>query len=342
MYAFFTLFFLLISCTQEMIDQQTIDQQIIADNNDKDIQTRSQQVSGYQILQTNTPPSFKVKNGLLTFKNESDYVAMFYYLTGKGEKELFEWSKANGYTSLLNEYAIKDSIFMSTFIPTRDYEPGESPIDKSERITDPVFATLFNNNGIVLVGDTIYKLRGEYVYLISDKELAKLDEINKAKDKKSLNHIPSFQHTIKPGGGDKVSLRSGNYERSNVFYVNSTFRVFVNFYSDYKRISNNSALTHRSYMSGRKQTKVLVWLPDTSDPISSGRINSVAEGYNGISFTVAGVFNGWNIYNQVDIYGATFGPVNVGSYRFTETFIFIKHTSQGAEDTYTNQYFYTL
>jgi len=332
--AFIALGVFFFSCTQEMVEQQ-----VIADSNYDGIQTRSQRVNnGYQNLQVNAPPDFKVINGHLAFKNDKDYVAMFYYLIGKSEEELIKWSKTNGFTSLFNEYAIQDSIFMSTFVATRDYEPGESPIDKSGRITDPAFTSLFNADGVLLVGDTIYKLRGDFIYLIPFGDSQKIDEVSSARDASSLSYIPHFQHTFYPESTTR------NHSRSHVIDVSSTLRVFVNFHSEYKRLNFNAALTHRGYMSGRKQNKVVVWMPDVSDPIVSGRINSVAEGgvWTGTGYNW---FNaGWayppNQYNLVDIYGVLFGPVNVGVYRFTETFIFIKHSIQGAERSYQNIYTY--
>jgi len=326
-YAFIALLFCLVSCKQEIFDQQ-----VIADSDYEGVQTRSQRVDGYQMPLT-APPDFKVVNGHLAFKNDKDYAAMFHYFIGKTEEDLIKWSRTEGYTSMLDDYVQQDSVFMSTFIATRDYEPGESPIDKHGRITDPAFTSLFNADGVLLVGDTIYKLRGDFIYLIPLGDSQKIDEVSSARDASSLSYIPHFQHTFYPEP-------TRNHSRSLVFNVSSTLRVFANFHSDYKRINYNTALTHRSYMSGRKQNKVVFWMPDVSNPISQGRINSVCEGFNGSTWTVVGWFNGWDIYNTVDIYGATITQ-NVGTYRFTETFILKNHSSQ-AEETYTNVYFYTL
>ncbi len=327
-YACFALFVFLFSCTQEAFDQH-----VIADNDFEGVQSRSQRVdNGYQKPPT-APPAFKVINGHLAFENDKDYAAMFHYLIGKDEDELVKWSKTNGFTSLFNEYAIQDSIFMSTFVATRDYEPGESPIDKSGRITDPAFTSLFNADGVLLVGDTIYKLRGDFIYLIPFGDSQKIDEVSSARDASSLSYIPHFQHTFYP-----ESTR--NHSRSLVYNVSSTLRVFANFHSEYKQINYNTALTHRGYMSGRKQNKVVVWMPDVSSPIYQGKINSMCEGFNGSTWNLVDWFNGWYLYDLVDMYGAVIVR-GIGTYRFTETFILKNHSAQ-AEETYTNIYFYTL
>jgi hypothetical protein len=273
-------------------------------------------------------PDFEVENGCLKFQNESDYVAMYSSLLSQNKAELLTWSASNGYTSLLARYTNEDSIAYATFVPDHDYEPGEEFIDTSERVLDPQLATLFNSDGLVLVGDTVFKIRGIYVYKIPDGDSAKANEIDNATDDEALDYIPHFRHTT------KLQSRLRNYERSPVISVTSSRREFVNFEQHKSEVTSN-VFKFRSWMSGRAQCKTLgIWMPDFEDEIVSGVIQSTAACYIDGSYVTVESASG---VDKVTIEAPPYTNNNM-KFRFTVVHTFTKNAIKGQE-TYTNVYY---
>jgi hypothetical protein len=325
MAAFITLFSLLFSCGQEMFEQ----------NAEKEISIVNETL-GVQTYSQGNVPNFEIVNGHLKFESESDYIAVYNSLSDKNKRELIAWSETNSYTSLLSWYRNVDSIAYSTFVPDHDYEPGEDFIDKSERISDPQLATLFNNDGIVLVGDTIFKLRGKYIYKILNGDSANAEEIDNATDIASLEYIPHFQHTI------KLQSRLRNENRSNVISVTSKRREFVEFHHEISEIALG-VIRFRAWMSGQAQTKTLFWWPNFDDEIVSGTITNDVFGIvrpttgNSVNY-IPICYNSRSGYDVVNIEVTPFDYTILSAYRFTVTFKFVKNTKKG-EEVYTRDYF---
>ena len=325
MIAFITLFYFIFSCTQGK-DSNT-EALVSAENETQEIQTRSGKVY---------LPNYEVVNGRMNFKCESDLIAMYEYLFNKEAKELLAWSELNGYTSMLRWYYYVDSIAYSTFIPDHDYAPGEDFIDKSDRILDPQLATLYNSDGTLLVGDTIYKVKGKYIYKIWEGDSGKANEIDNARDHDLLINIPHFQHTmrLKPEGRPE--------DRSYIIDVSSTRREFVEFHTAYTSVSFPNGIKFRVWMKGQAQTKSLgIWWPNFDDEIVYGTTESCVE---------AGVLSGGVVCcysfmgccstyltNKVNI---EVDPPWIGNncpYRFTATYKFKKNANH-PEETYTRVY----
>jgi hypothetical protein len=188
---------------------------------------------------------------------------------------------------------------MSTFIPSRDYEPGESPIDKSERMANLQLSTLFNNEGMVIINDTILKVRGIYVYVIGYEDFEKVNEVENAMDITFLDYIPHYKHTIAA-----QSRQRNNYSRTPVINVSSSRREFTEFHYDYSLLfpvvnSDVPAPCYfQAYMEGQAQTKSLgIWWPNFDDEIYEGAV--MVNSVNGESMNFELIYG----HNSVNIYG---------------------------------------
>jgi hypothetical protein len=308
------LFSFLFSCSQEVIETPKP-----AENVATSVPTRSQSITS----------AFEIVDGYLKFQNERDYIAAYNSLLDKNKKELLIWSEANGYSSLLSYYKDKDAIALATFVPDHDYEPGEEFIDTSERVSDPVFATLLNSNGIVLVGDTIFKLHGKYVYKILNGDSEKAKEIDNAINSTSLDYIPHFQHTI------KLQPMLKNASRSGVIMVTSTRREFVEF--KYEKDHIGVMAFFRVYMVGQAQTKSLgIWWPNFDDEIVSGSVTNVIRARVSTNNNTSSSYVYVNTffekgYDQSEISVAPF-PYGAGvGHEFSVKFEFVKHAKKGTE-----------
>ena len=265
------------SCTNEDVPFETAEQ---------DLSLRSQ-------LELKKAPNFKIENGIIKFQSKDDYLATYEFLEGKSQEELLAWSSKMGYASLLSAYEKEDELFLKTFVPEkRDYGLDEEIIDKSERLRNPYLSTLYNEKGLLIVDKWIFKVRGENVYTIENEDFAKVREIENASDSKSLDNIQHYKHTTKlqsvASQSDAVTLRNTYYngDRTYVIDISSTERQYTNFEVNQQFMypSPNPLFYIQPYMIGRKQTKVLVWLPATEHEIYSGSVYlhgySTLYGYN--------------------------------------------------------------
>ena len=290
-------------------------------------------------------PDFKVKDGYLKFKTKEDLLLAYELLSGKSQKELIAWSEENGYTSLLSAYAKEDSIFMSTFVPTRDYEPGEVLPYQAERMSSLALSTLYNKDGIIIVNDTIFQVRGMDVYIIEKEDFNKAKKVKEASDIKSVNNIPHYKHTIKYHNEPAITTRAAtvtNYDacdgkRSYVINVTSKRREFVEFHVDAVGIHPTlPAYNVETKMIGQAQTKsALIWWPNFDDEIYVGNItiNSV----NGVNpYLTPGAGS-----NAVTIYGPPllgFSGLSTYTNKIVITFK-IKKNANFPDEIYVNTYY---
>ena len=271
--------FVITSCTSNVmeltsLESQEIESQLFQDQ--KDYVTSAK--FDLKMMQKEAP-EFKVENGILKFPTMEDYLSTYKLLNKKNQKELLEWSKSNGYSSLLSSYQYEDSVFMSTFIPTRDYEPGEDAFDKSERLSSLALSTLYNEKGLLLINDTIFKLRGPNVYVILNNDFAKVNEIDKASNIESLKNITNYKHTL--DSKDQITTRAFNYtnkKRSNLIQVSSKRREYVEFNQERHWVGPGGPWYWlETNMKGQAQTKSLgVWWPNFNDEIYKGSVKITA------------------------------------------------------------------
>lgn len=204
---------------------------------------------------------FNVVDGCLHFDNMEVYNNLSESLNGKNEEELLAWSKTNGYTSLLDSYKKMNASLINENI---EYNEDEELLEMSNRID----ATLFNDEGILYVGDTIYKVIDDYVYIINDANPDKIAEIVNSSDR---SQYPRFKHTeyLFSSSATKAEVSKG--ERSLIIDVSSKRREFVRFYVS-TSTNVNGILFVNIRMVGQAQKKGLWWGRPFDDEMNWGQI----------------------------------------------------------------------
>ena len=160
-----------------------------------------------------------VIDSCLHIKDMDSYEALTNTLNNKTEDELIDWSKDKHYTSLLESYTnLKELSIID-----------ENKIDTIEqnRLSSEVEATLFNQNGLLVVADTIYKVIDEYVYKVNIADVDLLDDIISNPDEyQSIR----YKHTEKLVCVSETYSSVSDGERSLMIDVSSKRREYVKFF----------------------------------------------------------------------------------------------------------------
>lgn len=201
---------------------------------------------------------FVLENGCLNFKDKVSYMNVLTTLNGKSKTELITWSTNNGFNSLLASYEC--------------YNSGEDD-EKSTSVyemADEAAATLFNENGLLVINDTIYKVINEYVYIIPGKDFDFLQDIDK------INNSPAsmkYQHTqyLQPVVLTRSSVSGG--ERSFMIQVSKKRREYAEFdvSKSYSKITGMAFANIK--LKGRAQKKKMWWKLPFDDELVWGQVN---------------------------------------------------------------------
>ena len=164
-----------------------------------------------------------VEDGVLTFSDYDSYQKVFVALHGLKKEELMNWNQKSGYTSMLQQ---------ESFSPNRISEE----IEEKEGELDPVRKTLYSNRGLLVIGNTIYKVLGDYIYKVpvdSKSLLADIELDPDAYQDIRFKHTEVFQ-----------AVPSGDEVRNNIVY------------KDAVRQDNDEARTPLSYVSDDRREHV--------------------------------------------------------------------------------------
>jgi len=215
---------------------------------------------------TNTSNSeFETKNGYIEFKSINEYKKTYEKISTLSEDELREWRNNLPFQTL-------ESVYENANIPT--YIPDSTNEDNIYKLNtkrlNPTLASLYNKDGILVINDTIYKIKNEFLYKITNGDLKLINQI----DKNSISNWGAIQkelHTIRlTPTKQSVSneLLKNISDRTMVFYVSSTRREFMAF------DAYVSGAYIRFEQNGQFQTKTIFWLPNAADEFVYAKINA--------------------------------------------------------------------
>ncbi|MFV0272913.1 MAG: hypothetical protein ACK5HZ_14815 [Macellibacteroides fermentans] len=191
---------------------------------------------------------FFVANGYLHFNNQCSYEKVFKEIFSLDKESLLSWSAKNNFTSLLSYYEKNDSI-------------------DQYRVADIVSATLFNEEGLLSIGDSLYQVVNDYVYIIKENNYR---VVNAIKENPENFKSSRFKHTeyLVPFQGTK-SVSDGS--RSYVIQVNRKRREYANFEVS-KSINAIGLAIVNIKLIGRAQKKGLWWGTSFNDEMDWGQI----------------------------------------------------------------------
>lgn len=197
---------------------------------------------------------FVVENGCFNFSSMESFNTLVEELSNKSEDELLNWSSLFGINSLLQSYKNFDTSCI--LLQDSEEEAEESVIPN--RMANKVFASLYNNNGLLIINDTIFKVIDEYVYSVAYADKSKLDHlVNDPSKYISLSGVSRFKHTQRMELASSVRSVSGG-DRSYVIDVSGSRREYANFEVSQSAGPNGFLLLDISLV-GRAQKKKLWW-----------------------------------------------------------------------------------
>lgn len=275
---------------------------------------------------------FTVENGYLSFVNMEAYNKVVEMLDGKNQNELLTWSNGQGYNSLLKTYCKAESLL----VETEGDETNELPKFK---MANEKFASLFNENGIMLINDSIYKAIDDYVYIIGNRDFDTLEKLEKSSGNyESLPVISRYRHT-EPLKVEKSTRGVSDGDRSFVIDVSSKRREYANFNVSLSTSSSGQLYLDIS-LEGRGQKKKLWWGTAFSDEFEWAQFTCLGGSINDkIPFTgktSARITGAKSVSESI--------PLGVSSHstflRTTVEFSFTKNAKKPNE-FYSNQYYRT-
>ena len=221
---------------------------------------------------------YSVENGYIKFENINEYKALYEKLSNASKLELEIWNKNLPFKSLELKYN-EDNIQMYVADNNLTNEMGEQLNTKR---LNPTLASLFNENGVLVINDTILKIKDEFLYTITNGDFSLLEKINNNINFKN-EYISKGLHTIKleptkdlNSDGQQKAIS----DRTYVFYTASDERESVNFDADI----SGGYLTIKMHGRYQKKSGILGWIFSSSSSMVYGKINATGiHGSNNVN-----------------------------------------------------------
>jgi len=232
------------------------------------------------------------KGSYLEFKDEKSFLDIFNGILSS-TYSIQELPSLNNFISLENKYNLIDesSNLMSQTKTKSNNETTEEFGDveiTENRVGSLLLSELLDEDGVIKIGESIYKFDGNYAYIINDGNENTLKKLLEGEKYSNLENV-SYKQVILPLTNQErlitKSSSGGEYERSPIFITtnNSKRREHVSF-NPYLLVIDNAQTEIVIEMEGRAQKKQLfgIWGTTFSDEMVWGEIylNSGSWFYN--------------------------------------------------------------
>lgn len=225
--------------------------------------------------------AFAQKNSYLEFKDSESFFDVFNSVIT--DNYSIPSSLSGNFNSLENKYkSLKEQSETKSNGELDDIQIIENQVG-SITLTE-----LLNEDGVIKIGESIYKFDGNYAYIINDGNENTLQRLLDGEELSSLENV-SYKQVILPlVKEENINTKSstgGEYERSPVFTTtnDSKRREHVKF-NPYLLVINNAQTEIVIEMEGRAQKKKIlgIWGGTFSDEMVWGEIhvNSGSWNYN--------------------------------------------------------------
>ncbi len=219
------------------------------------------------VATTKVEEGYVVNDGYVKFKNRNEYRALYSKLSSASDLELSIWTNNLPFKSLESKYK-KDNINTYVF---EESLTDDLNFKRNTKRVNAVLAALYNESGIMVINDTIYKIKDEYLFKITNGDFDLLDKIDNDIDFKNTN-LSRCLHTqmINPTTTKNPDgMQKSISDRTNMFSISKNRREFVTFDA---YISNGFVnFDLRGYWQNRV---VFVWLTPAEDELHYGQINA--------------------------------------------------------------------
>ncbi|MHB9140807.1 MAG: hypothetical protein ACYC25_02910 [Paludibacter sp.] len=215
------------------------------------------------IVQDKTTEGYVVKDGYIKFNSIKDYQNLYEKISKLSEKDLDLWNKSLPFKSLEIKYK-EDSV--ETYILENCVADDLNYQLNTKRVNETL-SSLYNEKGIMMINDTIFKIKDEYLFTVTNGDFALVDKIDKNIKFKSDNVLKQ-KHTIELAKTENPDeLEKTISDQTVVFYVASNRREFVTF----------EAYISGGYINfdlrGHWQRLFVFWLTPAADELVYGEIS---------------------------------------------------------------------
>lgn len=217
------------------------------------------------IINTN---DYIVENGIIKFDNKESYLKVYNRLSTASELELKIWNNNLPFKTL------KNSFDANLILESKNIKSDVDPLTPISEIKDKALYLLLNEEGVLMCGDTIVKMKDGYLFIIPNSNFESLNEISNLQDVTTFTSIfkqklcTEIKPTIKqnPVGMQKI------LEHSALSYVTSTYREFVHYEANviWPLFAPNPYLEIK--LSGVGQNLFIYWQPPFAHEMDYGRV----------------------------------------------------------------------
>jgi hypothetical protein len=214
---------------------------------------------------TNEKTGVVVKDGYLVFQNMDSFKSTVALLSAMPNYEQKIWSSRFDYISLETIYDKEDALLANT----------EGLDMNTNRISSKIFTHLFNERGILMIGNTIVKVQDQYAYSITDGDFSTLEKIEKGENLSNLDNIKMYAHTRKLTKVQSSLLRDAR--TSDILWTSSDNkrREYVKYITEINVIDGATYLI--AELHGRAQNKfTFFWGLAFDDEMVNAKISLVS------------------------------------------------------------------
>lgn len=258
-------------------------------------------------IETKANEDVHVINGILNFPNYESYSKTFSALHKLSADELLNWNKQLSFSSMYSNEMKKRN-----YIEVNDEEKIENDGE-----LDEIRKSLYSDKGLLIIGDTIYKVKGEYIYKVPTSSESILSEIDETPEKfKDIR----FRHTIQMTASisethntprivyEDAVIQGGGEARTPLFKVNSKRREHIKFIAEIQ--VDNKWCYLKFGLRGRAQKKKIgIWGNTFNDEMVFG------EGYGVVTVnntTIQDNIFAPRVDNQKESYSTSLGKYSIG------------------------------
>jgi hypothetical protein len=204
-----------------------------------------------------TSADFTTENGYIKFKNQKAYLDAYTRISNASETELKIWNNQLPFKTLRSTNEENNKVSQDSTI--------------NQNSDDLTLNSLLNKDGIMVCGDSIIKLKGEYLYFITNGNFELIRKIESGEDISNEKNIFKKRHSLPLKTEIKNDARQKTLSTSPVIKYASNKREFVHMEAFLRNLAMGPVYVEY-ILSGVAQTLFIYWQPPYGTNMSYGQI----------------------------------------------------------------------
>jgi hypothetical protein len=210
------------------------------------------------VAQTNS--DFKIEDGAIKFKSMEAYSRTYDRLTSATEEELSNWNKQLPFKTLETDYLTKRNDSSLSF------ELANDSTIKDKSYYHPSLYRVANSKGIFWCGDTIMKVKDEFLYIITNGDLSAIDKIDNNEDVSNIKsiiriqHIKSFLNSMQKVAGLITETENAHQLKYRTYTKSYSIKYWYGTVNKKEYVTMDAKLLKRgTYKDASGNTKTYTW-----------------------------------------------------------------------------------